>query len=213
MPGMRGGLIVIYLGCYLAIGLCAAIAVLIYQWISKRSAPPSLSDVIRKNARFRDRIADDVIPNVGGALVLMFAWPLASFILLKKKFQDGAGSAAPPSPSLSRVETFVNGLNHVYALDIIASMVEKAPEPLSTFVERHGRPLFSNIFEGLTIHMWAWEGQEFNRWSDLAYGNLYLADIGEHRLTFRRNAPKRRIALPIDCELPSTIDRTGTPPG
>ena len=52
---------------------------------------------------------------------------------------------------------------------------------------------FSNIFDGLTIHMWAWEGQEFNRWSDLAYGNLYLADIGDHRLTFRRNAPKQHI--------------------
>jgi len=193
---------VIYLGCYLAIGFCAAIAVLIHQWISKRSAPPSLRDAIRKGAPFRERIVEDVIPNVGGALLLIIGWPLVSLILLRQKFRENKGSAliakwlrrpAPSQPLHSRVETFVDGLDHVYALDIIPSMVEKAPEPFNTFVERHGRPLFSNIFEGLTIHMWAWEGQKFNRWSDLAYGNLYLADVGDHRLTFRRNAPKQSI--------------------
>jgi len=193
---------VIYLGCYLAIGFCAAIAVLIYEWISKRSAPPSLRDAIRKNAPLRDRIIDDVIPTLGGALLVTIAWPLVFLILLRKKFRENGGSAliakwlrrpAPSPPPSSRVDTFVAGLDRVYALDIIASMVEKAPEPLDSFVERHGRPQLSNIFEGLTIHMWAWEGQKFNRWSDLAYGNLYLADVGEHRLTFRRNAPKQYI--------------------
>jgi hypothetical protein len=193
---------VIYLGCYLAIGVCAVIAVLIHQWISKRSAPPSLSDAIRKNATFRERIIDDVIPDVGGGLLLIVAWPLASLILLKQKFRENDGSAliakwlgrpAPSPSSQSLVETFIDGLNHVYGLDIHASMVEKAPEPLSVFVERHGPPLFSEIYKGLTIFMWAWQEQEFKRPSDLAYGNLYVADVGKCRMVFRRNAPNQLI--------------------
>ncbi len=87
------------------------------------------------------------------------------------------------------IEAFVEGLDEAYALDISPAMVEEAPELLATFVERYGSPAFSRAVEGMTIRMWAWEGQSFNRPSDLAFGNLYVADVGERRLVFRRNAP------------------------
>ena len=94
-----------------------------------------------------------------------------------------------PERGLRPSETFVEGLDEVYGLEIIPSMIEEAPEPLATFVERYGPPRFTEVFQSLRIEMWAWEGQSFNRPSDLAYGNLYVADAGEHRLVFRRNAP------------------------
>ena len=176
----------IYLACYLATGLCAVIAVLIYPSIAKKSSQVSLWDVVRReNATLRERIIDDVIPAVGGSVVLIVGWPLVLLNMVQKVQKKR------PMLKNSPIEAFVAGLDNLFALRIHASMVQNASETVGNFVERHGRPHVTNSFNGLTIHMWAWEGQKFDRRSDLAFGNLYLADVGNHRLTFQRNVPEQ----------------------